>query len=371
MITITILSTFLLTIIIIYSILKNYAKEIEISNYSNQVYQPVTAKELSSLPNLSVIIDSDIAYCAFKHKIYVYKQDKWYETDIPYTINIIIIYMILLLTIYTTISISLFSYYVRAVRTKDLLRFSDEKTTLSNLITTVLTENLHHELKTPLAAISSEIMYIEEDINNILEERNCLSCKMYVENSPLHSFENIKTNLGIIYNIIETMKMSKIIKHSNGSKSIYDVVDSASKIMLITSKVKNFSIEIEEDLKNYSLNGFRNEDLLNILINHFKNSIEACSTKIVVKNLEGVKDNKLKFYIIDNGNGIPKNAIDKIYDLHFSTKPVSEKDSTRGVGLFLSREILRQYGKGDEKLYSTSKEGTIFEISVPAKIKNS
>jgi signal transduction histidine kinase len=369
MISITIVSTFILTVILIYSILKNYAKEIEISSYNHQLYKPVITKELSSLPNLSVIIGDNIAYSIYNHKIYIYKQNKWYETDIPYVINIIIMYMMLLLTIYTTISISLFSYYVRAVRTKDLLRFSDEKTTLSNLITTVLTENLHHELKTPLAAISSEIMYIEDDINNILEERNCLSCKMYLENNPLHNFENIKTNLAIIYNIIETMKMSKIIKHSNGSKSIYDVVDSASRIMLITSKVKNFNIEIEEDLKNYSLNGFRNEDLLNILINHFKNSIEACSTKIVVKNLEGIKNNMLKFYIIDNGNGIPKHAIDKIYELHFSTKPVSEKDSTRGVGLFLSREILRQYGKGDERLYSTSKEGTIFEISVPAKIK--
>jgi signal transduction histidine kinase len=147
---------------------------------------------------------------------------------------------------------------------------------------------------------------------------------------------------------------------------------SAKDITTVTSKVKFFDITIDPAFKKFSLNKFRNEDLLNIIINHLKNSIEANSTKIVFdcpndKNSHGY----LTFYIVDNGNGIPKKALDQIYELHFSTKD-TPNDAMRGVGMYLSRQLLRAYGgeEADEWVYETSKDGTTFAIKVPVKYKS-
>ena len=279
------------------------------------------------------------------------------------TITIIVLLLFILGAIY-------FNYIIRRIRTNDLMSYSSQKTNLQSLITSVLTENLHHEMKTPLSSMASELRNIK--INLKQEIVDCSTCSRFIsKDNVLSSFDIIEEDIKSIYNIIETIKTSKMMRYSNGNRSVYDIIMSAKDITTVTSKVKFFDITIDEQFKMFSLDKFRNEDLLNIIINHLKNSIEANSTKIVFdcpndKSATGY----LTFYIVDNGNGIPKSAIDNIYELHFSTKD-TPSDSMRGVGMYLSKQLLRAYGgsQGDEWVYNTSKDGTTFAIRVPVKYK--
>lgn len=296
--------------------------------------------------------------------------------SLPTSIKIVLIYFSIMSLIYGIIFIYFLTIYIKRVRATDLMNFSTEKAKLSTVITSVLTENLHHEMKTPLTVMSNELFNIEEYIkedNNVNNCNKCNKCVPLKYKYVMDSISYIKVNLESIFSIVETIKMSKMIKYSNGDKSIYDIAQVAAKMIQISNKLKTFSIEIEDSLKKYSLKNFRNEDMMNIFINHLKNSIEANSTKVIFHNPSNELDDGgfLTFFIIDNGNGVPKKVINNIYDLHFSTKEnvTDQQNSLRGIGLYLSREILRHYGKGDERLYSSSKDGTVFEIKVPAKIK--
>jgi signal transduction histidine kinase len=289
----------------------------------------------------------------------------------PQTMIYVLITISIIVIMLFTAGALYFNYSIRRIRTSDLMSYSSEKTNLQSLITSVLTENLHHEMKTPLASMASELRNIK--INLKEEMDNCSSCSRFTpKDNVLRSFDIIEADIKSIYNIIETIKTSKMMRYSNGNRSIYDIIMSAKDITTVTSKVKFFDITIDPAFKKFSLNKFRNEDLLNIIINHLKNSIEANSTKIVFdcpndKNSHGY----LTFYIVDNGNGIPKKALDQIYELHFSTKD-TPNDAMRGVGMYLSRQLLRAYGgeEADEWVYETSKDGTTFAIKVPVKYKS-
>jgi signal transduction histidine kinase len=62
--------------------------------------------------------------------------------------------------------------------------------------------------------------------------------------------------------------------------------------------------------------------------------------------------------IIDNGNGIPQNIIDKIFQPFFTTKPTGEGT---GLGLSMSYDIIKAHS-GKLSVHSTEGEGTSFTI---------
>jgi signal transduction histidine kinase len=63
----------------------------------------------------------------------------------------------------------------------------------------------------------------------------------------------------------------------------------------------------------------------------------------------------------DNGNGIPENIRNKIFQPFFTTKPTGQGT---GLGLSLSYDIVKAHG-GEIKLTTGENQGTEFIIHLP------
>jgi len=63
----------------------------------------------------------------------------------------------------------------------------------------------------------------------------------------------------------------------------------------------------------------------------------------------------------DNGNGIPKKILDKIFQPFFTTKPTGQGT---GLGLSLSYDIVKAHS-GEIKVLTKDGEGSEFVISLP------
>ncbi len=63
----------------------------------------------------------------------------------------------------------------------------------------------------------------------------------------------------------------------------------------------------------------------------------------------------------DNGLGVPKKLLDKIFQPFFTTKPTGQGT---GLGLSLSYDIIRAFG-GELKLETLESEGTEFLVRIP------
>jgi signal transduction histidine kinase len=70
---------------------------------------------------------------------------------------------------------------------------------------------------------------------------------------------------------------------------------------------------------------------------------------------------KVLISVIDNGNGIPKNIIDKIFQPFFTTKPTGQGT---GLGLSLAYDIVKAHG-GELKVETRESLGTEFIIVLP------
>jgi two-component system, NtrC family, sensor kinase len=112
-------------------------------------------------------------------------------------------------------------------------------------------------------------------------------------------------------------------------------------------------------------------DLSRVLLNICTNAFYAVMQR--AKNKEpdyqptvwletGVKQDKVWISIRDNGKGIPADAMDKIFQPFFTTKPTGEGT---GLGLSMSYEIITKGHGGDIKVSSKEGEGATFLIELP------
>ncbi len=74
--------------------------------------------------------------------------------------------------------------------------------------------------------------------------------------------------------------------------------------------------------------------------------------------------NRVLISVKDNGNGIPKKVLDKIFQPFFTTKPTGQGT---GLGLSLSYDIVKAHG-GEIKVESKAGEGSEFLIKLPLNI---
>ncbi|MES2838408.1 MAG: ATP-binding protein [Bacteroidota bacterium] len=133
-------------------------------------------------------------------------------------------------------------------------------------------------------------------------------------------------------------------------------------ISLLDAEFKNKKIKLNYTDSSSNATVFTDKDLLEqVFINLILNAIEALKTatipEIKINNYTN-ENNKTIIEIIDNGNGIDPEIIDKIFIPFYTTK-----ENGSGIGLSLSRQILKQQG-GNITVRSEKNKGTTMTIKI-------
>jgi two-component system CAI-1 autoinducer sensor kinase/phosphatase CqsS len=100
-----------------------------------------------------------------------------------------------------------------------------------------------------------------------------------------------------------------------------------------------------------------------VLVNLIKNALEAMAAVSDKKSIR-LKTEKagssLCLTVADSGPGVPSDRRERLFDPFQSTKP----GANRGMGLYLSKEIIQDHG-GTLKLAETTTPGAVFELRLP------
>lgn len=290
---------------------------------------------------------------------------------------------------------------------------SSYKLELESRLQRDITESLHHEMATPITIIEtlvndlyaalypcgftkSGVCDFEKEFVNPDFCKNCTNNdkKRTIDSIAIDHYSKIMFGVNRINTILNIMAGSKHIKYSNGTVSLFTILDN-----IISSnnsfKVNKLTAEYEnrEILDNYACGyGLANGEMLMVVHAMVVNSIEAKATKINFKP-ELIGNNMCRIMMTDNGRGIrdKNNKIVKSHDIFnygYSTKDengeqvspksfykkfmvmlgfnMSDDKTPRGVGLSVNKRILMK-SNGDINLVTTSPYGTVFAITLPIK----
>lgn len=190
-------------------------------------------------------------------------------------------------------------------------------------------------------------------------------CKGYLDMLDVNKKEQVKKYVPIIKSEIDkTLVLLEDFLNMNRTKINKELLD----VNLLLNEfeqnwkpyLKSHGIKAEFELTDYEIyiNGDYNR-LVQVLDNIMKNSIEALKENPEIKLWTEIKNGKFYIYVKDNGEGIPKDIMEKINEPFFTTK----KRGT-GLGVPFSTGIIEAH---DGKLLYESEFGkyTLVKIVLP------
>ena len=248
-----------------------------------------------------------------------------------------------------------------------------------------LTAGIAHEIQNPLNFVNN----FSEVSNEMMSELKIKNEKLKIEDVEINELiDDISGNLSKISH--HGKRASDIVKgmlehsrKSTGEKTLTDINAMCDEYLRLAyhgyrAKDKSFNADYELITEKFlpKLNVIP-QDMGRVLLNIINNAFYACAKKVELNSNSDVliennykpkvivttksKGNIVEISVRDNGNGIPQNIIDKIFQPFFTTKPTGQGT---GLGLSMSYDIVKAHG-GELIVESTEGKETTFKIKIP------
>lgn len=144
-------------------------------------------------------------------------------------------------------------------------------------------------------------------------------------------------------------------------------------LKIVNPQFMNKDIVIRQKIEEFSINGFE-QQLIQVLINLLNNSRDIFEKNNIENRVifieTKVSKNHLIIIIIDNGGGIEKSNLEKIFEPYFTTK---HKSAGTGVSLYMSYQIISKFFNGHLTVENSQIEylnknyfGAKFKIKIPS-----
>ena len=258
-----------------------------------------------------------------------------------------------------------------------------------------LAAGIAHELNTPIQYISDNLNFLKRAFETIhaklAEKSDSLNNKQidaeelsqYIKDMFETEYE-LKESKGAFDDAIYgTSHISKIVSAmkdfahpDSNSPEMSDVNQIVCNAVTITKNEWKYFAEVKTSFQSESLNiSCMPGNLLQVIINMIVNSAHAIQDRMKITPEPGLiqistsqKDGYAIIELKDNGNGIPENIKQNIYDPFFTTKEVGKGT---GQGLAITHDIIVNKHQGFIEMESEIGKGTTFRLKLPLECQRS
>jgi two-component system NtrC family sensor kinase len=219
-----------------------------------------------------------------------------------------------------------------------------------------LAAGIAHEVNNPLAVIKEKVAWVRELLSDEIAKS---------ENSA--EFDDALRKID--YHVDRARKVThRLLGFARRMEPVREQVDLnmliAETLAFMENEAHYRSIDIKTELpQDLPATVSDSSQLQQVFLNILNNAIDAIgkSGQITIKTGLATNERELYASISDNGPGIPKELISKIFDPFFSTK---EYGKGTGLGLSISYSIIEKLG-GRIEVSSAPANGATFTIFLP------
>jgi len=206
-----------------------------------------------------------------------------------------------------------------------------------------------HEVRNPLSSISLNVEMLQEEI---LSENTNKDEAVSLINSIIRQIERLRE---ITSEYLKFARMPNPEKHlTDLNRTLGELINfmepefaQAGLTCVFRPQKEKLLCEVDENL------------IVQAFLNLVKNAEEAspAGANIAINTEEN--DGEIRISVADQGNGIPEEARDRIFEVFFSTKP-----NGSGLGLAIANQIITAHG-GSISFADGKDGGTVFTVSLP------
>lgn len=217
--------------------------------------------------------------------------------------------------------------------------------------------DVSHELRTPLATVKS---YAETLIEGNVDDEELKNKFLSVIVKETDRMTRIVKDLLTLSKLDEGVNSVKNLEVINMKTFLSGIVEK----MYINAQKKNQTVtySIDEDIPNITVESDKLEQvIINILSNAIKYTPEGGNIKVI----SGALYSEIFIKIIDDGIGIPKENLSRIFERFYRVdKARSRETGGTGLGLAIAKQIMDNMG-GAININSEYGKGTEVIISIP------
>jgi two-component system, NtrC family, nitrogen regulation sensor histidine kinase NtrY len=188
-----------------------------------------------------------------------------------------------------------------------------------------------HEIKNPLTPILLSAQRLRNLFLEKLESKDSAIINKTTQ-TIIDQVASMDSMVSAFANYANTPEITKV-------SSSLNVLINKTASLFDTQEDLKIDLDLSGDLPKLQLD---KDSISRVLINLIKNSIEAKKNKttlnILIKSRLNNKDGVVRLTIIDDGNGFPKDIIDKVFEPYVTTK-----EKSGGLGLAIVQNIIEQH----------------------------
>lgn len=220
--------------------------------------------------------------------------------------------------------------------------------------------NVSHELRTPLTTIKS---YTETIMDGMDDKEAMEYSFLQVINSEIDRMTRIVKDLLTLSKLDHSDELKKDV--FNFKTLLSDVV----KRLELEAKKQNHTLTFTATTNIPDYMGDRDK-LERVIINIISNSLKYTRNGGKIEVYTGCVYNEIYIKIKDNGIGIPKKDLSRIFERFYRVdKARTRKMGGTGLGLAIAKEIIEKH-EGSIKINSEQNKGTEVIITLPLSRKN-
>jgi signal transduction histidine kinase len=214
-------------------------------------------------------------------------------------------------------------------------------------------DNIAHQWRQPLSQINSIVSVIDNRLYELKIEDELI-------NQKLLEIEKLTKYMS---DTIDDFKGYFGEKDKKQRFSITALVQEAIDIILPSLQKHNITLDFQKE-RDYELSTYPNElkQIIIVLLNNAKDiltnrNVHYAKIRVRVE----AKDESVVIVVCDNGGGMTKSVMKKIFEPYFTTK---HKSQGTGLGLYMSKKIIQERFGGSMHVENV-RDGVCFCIALP------
>jgi two-component system NtrC family sensor kinase len=230
-----------------------------------------------------------------------------------------------------------------------------------------LVAGIAHEINTPIGAVNSmhdTLFRTLRKLRGIIHSEMPPDCKQIPKLESIFkliddSDQVIKSGIERVINIVTRLKsFARLDEAELKTVDIHEGIEDT--LVLIHHELKH-DITIEKTFGQVPPISCYPSQLNQVYLNLLVNSKQAIKGKGTISIKTFVKNNKVHIIFADDGQGIPKKNLNRIFDPGYTTKGIGVGT---GLGLSITYNIIQSH-RGSIKVDSRVGKGTTFTLTLP------